>query len=69
MRRSSGVNPKPSRAISNDLSREISRPLKQTRPDRRASRPMIVFSVVDLPAPLRPMKATTSPRPTSKFRS
>ena len=30
---------------------------------------MIAFMVVDLPAPLRPISATTSPRPTSSDRS
>jgi hypothetical protein len=69
MRRSSGVKPTPSRAISNGLRLEMSRPLKRTVPLRRPSMPMIVFMVVDLPAPLRPISATTSPRPTSRLTS
>ena len=34
---------------------------KLTCPCDGATRPMIAFSVVDLPAPLRPSSATTSP--------
>jgi len=34
------------------------------RPLRRSSRPAMPLSVVDLPAPLRPIRATTSPCPT-----
>ena len=44
----------------------ISRPLKRTDPLRRATMPMIAFSVVVLPAPLRPSKVTTSPSRTSR---
>ncbi len=42
----------------------MSRPRKVTLPARFASRPIIVFSVVDLPAPLRPISATHSPSST-----
>ncbi len=38
-------------------------------PRRLSSSPIIAFSVVDLPAPLRPISATTSPRPTSSATS
>ena len=64
MRRSSGVKPKPRRAISNGLSAETSRPLSSTVPLRRASSPITAFMVVDFPAPFLPISATTSPRPT-----
>src|SRR4029077_7976500 len=37
-----------------------------TLPSRRGTRPMIDFSVVVLPAPLRPSSVTTSPSRTSK---
>ena len=42
----------------------MSRPLARMTPLRRAKSPMIAFMVVDFPAPLRPISATTSPRPT-----
>src|SRR4051812_31494314 len=42
----------------------MSVPRKATRPRRRGIRPMIAFIVVDLPAPLRPTRATHSPAPT-----
>src|SRR6266536_357988 len=64
IRRSSGVKPSPRRAIRYASSRDMSRPLKRTPPSRRASSPIMAFMVVDLPAPLRPMSATTSPRST-----
>src|SRR6478735_7037252 len=44
----------------------ILRPSNFTSPARVASRLMIAFSVVDLPAPLRPSSATTSPARTSR---
>src|SRR5215469_9439560 len=37
-------------------------------PRRRPTRPMMLFSVVVLPAPLRPSNVTTSPSRTSKSR-
>src|SRR5690606_13191095 len=42
------------------------RPMKDSPSLRRCTMPMMALSVVDLPAPLRPIKATTSPLPTSK---
>ena len=36
-------------------------PAKLTSPRAGGTRPMIAFIVVDLPAPLRPSSATTSP--------
>ena len=44
---------------------EMSRPMKLIVPLYLSSKPMIAFRVVDLPAPLRPISATTSPRRTS----
>src|SRR5687767_1430509 len=44
-------------------------PLNITSPDRGGTRPMIAFSVVDFPAPLRPRSATTSPSRTSRSTS
>jgi hypothetical protein len=43
-----------------------SRPSKRTEPRRRSTMPMIAFSVVVLPTPLRPSSVTTSPGCTSK---
>ena len=48
---------------------EISRPSKTIRPVRCSTRPMMERKVVDLPAPLRPSSATTSPSPTSRAMS
>jgi hypothetical protein len=42
----------------------MSRPSKRTRPVDGASTPAIVRRRVDLPLPLLPSKATTSPRRT-----
>ena len=64
MRRSSGTKPSPRRAISNGLSFEMSSPQKRTRAGARAISAISALIVVDLPAPLRPISATTSPRPT-----
>ena len=44
----------------------VSRPAKATEPLRLPTMPMIAFSVVVLPAPLRPSSVTTSPGRTSK---
>ena len=63
MRRSSGTKPRPRRAISNGFSREISWPQKRHVTLALGDQPMMDFMVVDLPAPLRPISATTSPRP------
>ena len=66
MRRSSGTKPSPRRAISNGLSWEMFSPRKRTVPLRCGISAISALNVVDLPAPLRPMSATTSPRPTWK---
>ena len=65
MPRSSGQKAMPSRAILSEA-RMISLPLKRTEPVRLPTMPMIDFSVVVLPAPLRPSSVTTSPELTSK---
>src|SRR5437867_807819 len=65
MPRSSGQNATPSRAIRDDVRAIVSAPSNRTEPLRRATIPMIDFSVVVLPAPLRPSSVTTSPRGTS----
>src|SRR3712207_8809449 len=44
----------------------VSTPSKTTEPRRLPMMPMIDFSVVVLPAPLRPRSVTTSPGATSK---
>src|SRR5436189_386477 len=46
--------------------RMVSWPEKLTEPVRFSTMPMIDFSVVVLPAPLRPSSVTSSPRPISK---
>ena len=44
----------------------MSSPMNSIEPVVDRSRPETVFSVVDLPAPLAPISATTSPSATSK---
>src|SRR5918912_44888 len=56
----------PRRAIAFEGSRMVSVPPNLIEPWRRATMPMIDFSVVVLPAPLRPRSVTTSPSRTSK---
>jgi len=46
---------------------EISSPSKMTLPLRALSRPLIVFSVVVLPAPFEPMRVTISARWTCRL--
>src|ERR1051325_3085136 len=41
-------------------------PPKRTSPERASTRPISALSVVDLPAPLRPRRATTSPGATAR---
>src|SRR5882724_8121416 len=65
MPRSSGQNATPSRAMRSEESAIVSEPSNLTEPLRRGTIPMIDFSVVVLPAPLRPSSVTTSPRGTS----
>src|SRR3989442_10925211 len=66
MPRSSGQMAMPSLAIAFEGSRMVSVPRSLIDPSRRATIPMIDFSVVVLPAPLRPSSVTTSPSRTSK---
>ena len=69
MRRSSGTKPSPRRAISNARSLRNVLAAEPHVPLRRAISAISALMVVDLPAPLRPISATTSPRPTSNDRS
>src|SRR3984957_20640134 len=64
--RSSGQNAIPIRAILSEEGRMISWSLKRIEPVRLPMMPMIDFSVVVLPAPLRPSNVTTSPAFTLK---
>src|SRR3954468_4872647 len=41
-------------------------PSRRISPDHAGTRPIIAFSVVDLPAPLRPTRAITSPARAAK---
>ena len=54
------------RAILSDEVRMISESLKRIEPVRLPMIPITDFSVVVLPAPLRPSSVTTSPALTSK---
>src|SRR6478609_9403995 len=65
--RSSGQNAIPIRAILSEVVRMMSWSLNFTEPVRLPMMPMIDFSVVVLPAPLRPSRVTTSPAFTSKL--
>src|SRR6478672_4949816 len=67
MPRSSGQNAIPIRAILSEVARMMSWLLNFTEPVRLPMMPMIDFSVVVLPAPLRPSRVTTSPAFTSKL--
>src|SRR5271166_2488251 len=66
MPRSSGQIAMPDRATRLGIRFTSSRPRNTMLPSRRGTRPMIDFSVVVLPAPLRPSSVTTSPSRTSK---
>ena len=61
MPRSSGQNAMPMRAILSEEARMMSWPSKRIEPVRLPMMPMTDFSVVVLPAPLRPSSVTTSP--------
>ena len=61
MPRSSGHQAMPRRAMRFDGRRTVSCRSKTIEPSRRGTTPMIDFSVVVLPAPLRPSSVTTSP--------
>ena len=67
-RRSSGTKPRPRRAARCGSLADKSWPMKRVCPLRRTM-PITAFSVVDLPAPLRPISATTSPRATFRLTS
>ena len=62
---SSGAKPTPRRAILNGASPPMSRPSSAMVPETALRAPMMVRNVVDLPAPLRPTRQTSSPAPTS----
>ena len=66
MPRSSGQMAIPQRAIASEGRPTVSRPSKRTEPLRCSTMPMIAFSVVVLPTPLRPNSVTTSPARTLK---
>src|SRR3954454_12391452 len=65
--RSSGQKATPMRAIRSEEVLMISRASKRTEPDRFPMMPITDFSVVVLPAPLRPSSVTTSPAFTLKL--
>src|SRR4051812_12717977 len=67
MPRSSGQNATPIRAIRSEEAREISWPSNRIEPERLPMMPITDFSVVVLPAPLRPSSVTTSPAFTLKL--
>jgi hypothetical protein len=48
------------------LAPATSSPRTSTRPERGGSRPAMALKVVLLPAPLRPIRASVSPRSTAK---
>jgi len=64
MRRSSGTSCMPALAITGLWRPATSVPSSITLPARGFTTPIRLFSVVDLPAPLRPSSATTSWRST-----
>jgi len=61
MRRRCGTQVMPLATISSTRSPWIGLPSNLASPDAGVSRPMITLSVVDLPAPLAPIMATTCP--------
>src|SRR5437763_10878325 len=56
----------PARARTSGVVLVRSLPSKRTRPERGLSRPMTLLSSVVLPTPLRPMRHTSCPGPTSR---
>ena len=64
IRRPSGTSETPPRAIVSGLRPTIEAPWTRMSPDRAGTRPTIVCSVVDLPAPFGPISPTISPAPT-----
>ena len=67
MWRPSGTRPMPARARSSGCPRRRS-PRRRISPRASGTRPMIACSVVDLPAPLGPIRPTISPRPSVRLR-
>ena len=63
-RRPSGTCATPRRTISSGFRPSSDRPSNSTSPPAGFTRPEMVFSVVDLPAPLEPSSVTTSPAST-----
>src|SRR5439155_24709907 len=59
----------PARARLSGLALVMSLPSNRIRPDRDRKSPITLFSNVLLHTPLRPIKQTTSPGPTSKSTS
>ena len=64
IRRPSGTRAMPSATRSWAATLASDRPSKRISPERTGNRPAIVFSSVDLPAPLAPMTAAVSAAPT-----
>src|SRR5574341_1730655 len=56
----------PARARRSEVHDVMSAPSKTTRPRRAGRRPIAVLSSVVFPTPLRPMRQTSSPAPTSR---
>ena len=61
MPRPSGTRARPRRAISCTRRREMSAPSYTTRPEAAGTSPVMARRVVVLPAPLAPMRHTSSP--------
>ena len=55
----------PARAMRWGAAPAISAPRRRTEPRRGGAMPAIALKVVDLPAPLRPSRATVCPSPTA----
>ena len=68
MRRPSGTSAMPRRRISSGASPTMEVPSSRMSPETGDSAPVIVISVVDLPAPLWPTRPTNSPSLTSSER-
>ncbi len=68
MRRPSGACEMPFATIAWGVVPSIRSPSNQISPRRGRSRPEIVLSVVDLPAPFAPMRVTISPASTDSVR-
>src|SRR5918998_6169122 len=64
MRRPSGTSATPARAMLSGARPRRDCPSRSTSPPCAGTRPVIAWSVVDLPAPFGPIKPTISPLPT-----